>query len=359
MVKVLVLSLFFLLMFQGCGENSYDGVHGLKSVSSSSSSVDEALESIYAQIKSDANETYQKSLELESFIDDANSSLQNFSQLQEKSQELILLYKKVEALYIAQKLDDSMIDVPAYVEAFSAGDSDRKEPILEELETIFNHNESVSIENALYKNAYKSLTGLIYALYGDKESKEEIFAKLDARRLGALDMMASKITQNLGQINDFYQNDSTFTKESEESVTILLNQLATSANRLKEWRIGDPGGFTQKYLDKANAKRFEYYASQTSLEAIESILLAHQSMLENGLEEIANEGGAKSEAEALKRRLQTLFEVVDSFEDSIEEDILSSQVKTLYDEAYALQNDYTALINALNFTQDIIEADGD
>lgn len=346
------------LMLQGCGgENAYDGVHGLKS--SGSADVGAALESIYTLVQNDANVTYNLALEVSALADDANNSLADLEALQDKTQELILAYKRVEAAYVAEKLQSSMTDIPVYVEAFSAGDIDRKTPILNELATILNRSNATPIENALYKNAYKSITGLVYALYGDQENSAEIFAKMDARRVAAVKIMIENIADQLLIIRDFYENNGSFLADDESSVTILLNQLAISSNRLKEWRLGDPGGLTQKYLNDADALRFEYYASQSSLEAIKAIVQTHKDILDSGLYEIATLGGATSEADTIAEHIDALLTLCESFSSPIETDAQDAKIAQLYNGAYVLQNDYTALINALHFKQDIIEADGD
>lgn len=355
---VFKLSVLLGLMLQGCGgENAYDGTHGLKR--GSSADVSAALESIYTIVTNDANTTYNLALEVSALADDANGSLSNFGTLQNKTQELILAYKRVEAVYVAEKLQSSMTDIPTYVEAFSAGDIARKEPILNELETILNPANTTAIEDALYKNAYKSITGLVYALYGDQENSTDMFAKMDARRMAAVKIMIDNITQQLLIIRDFYKDDTEFLEDDETSIAILLNQLAISSNRLKEWRLGDPGGLTQKYLGDADAIRFEYYASQSSLEAIQAIVQTHENVLNNGLYEIATLGGASSEADAIREHIEELLSICESFSQAIEVDVHDEKIAQLYNSAYVLQNDYMALINALNFKQDIIEADGD
>lgn len=346
---VIKLLLFVSFLLQGCGgENSYESVDGLAV----------PIKSIYSTIQEDANATYSIALEAEALVDDSNSSLENFEALREKTQALILAYKRVEALYIAQKLESSMTDVPVYVEALSAGDLERKAPILNELATILNPSNTTAIESALYKNAYKSITGLLYALYENQESSAAIFAKMDARRVSAIKIMLRNIVEQLESIALFYANNSSFLENSEAS-SILLNQLAISSNRLKEWRLGDPGGLTQKYLGDANALRFEYYSSQTSLDAIKAILQAHKSISENGLDKIASSADASSEADAIKEHIDSLLALCESFGAPIEADANDEKVAQLYNGAYILQTHYTALINALNFTQDIIEADGD
>jgi len=354
----ITLLLFASFWLQGCGgENSYDGANGL--LSSGGTDVSEPLAAIYTLIQEDANATLLLAQEVEALVDDVNASLSDFEALRSKTQELILAYKKVEALYVAEKLESSMTDIPVFVEAFSAGDFDRKEPILNELATILAPTNVTPIESALYKNAYKSITGLVYALYEDQNSSAEIFAKVDTRRVDAMRIMIENITAQLEIIVDFYATDSSFLDDASASVTILLNQLAISSNRLKEWRVGDPGGLTQKYLGNSDAQRFEYWASRSSLQAIESIIVAHKEVMQSGLETIANEGGATSEAEAIESKIEELQLLCDSFTSSVESNVDDAKVTQLYNGAYQLQVSYTALINALNFQQDIIEADGD
>jgi len=352
----LLLLIGFLL--NGCGDNSYDGESGLRS-GGNNTDVSAAIESIYSVVQTDADKAYNLAVEVASLVDESNSTQDDFETLRTKMQELILAYKRVETVYIAGKLQSSMIDIPVYVEAFSAGDIDRKRPILNELENILDPSNTTSMESALYKNAYKSITGLVYALYANQESVSDIYAKLDTRRISAIHIMIDNIIIQLELIRNFYNNDDTFLADSQESLTILLNQMAISSNRLKEWRIGDPGGITQKYSANPNAELFEYYASKSSLEAIQAIAQTHKSVLENGLYEIADAGGAKSEADAIAEHINKILNICASFTNAIEEDVNNEKITELYNATYVLQNDYTALINALNFQQDIIEADGD
>ncbi|MBN2815187.1 MAG: hypothetical protein JXQ67_00780 [Campylobacterales bacterium] len=354
----IALLLFVSLLLQGCGgENSYDGENGL--LSSGGSDVSEPLASIYVLIQEDANTTLLLAQELDALVDDANNSLADFEALREKTEELILSYKRVEALYVAEKLESAMTDIPVYVEAFSAGDIDRKTPILNELASILAPTNTTPIESALYKNAYKSITGLVYLLYEDQQSSATLFAKMDTRRVDAAKLMTQSIVTQLGIIESFYESDSSFLDDASISITILLNQLAISSNRLKEWRVGDPGGLTQKYLANPDEERFEYWASKSSLEAMQAILQAHKAVLENGLYTIAQAGGATSEADAIETKIDELLALVGSFTSPIEESVSDAKVTQLYNGAYQLQVSYTALINALNFQQDIIEADGD
>lgn len=359
-MKHITISIIFIaLLLSGCGDdNAYDGVNGLNS-SSTSDDTSQSIQTIYKQIQDDANTTYQSSLELISLAEDANNSLGEFKLLRDGTQELIRAYKKVEAVYVAEKLDNAMIDIPVYIETFSAGDELRKESLLVELESILDPQNTTPIENALYKNAHKSLTALIYALYADQKSSLEVFAHLDARRMQAIQIMAQNISVQLKIIHDFYQTDDQFIADTDNALTILLNQLTISSNRLREWRVGDPGGFTQKYDDDADAIRFEYYASLSSLESIRSILDAHESIMNSGLANISEIGNASGEADVIENRIADLLGICDEFSDAIEMDIKDTKIKDLYDGSYALQQDYTALINALNFQQDIIEADGD
>jgi len=352
------LVIMFSLLISGCGDNDYDGVNGLKT-SSTDTDISEAIESIYKMVQDDANATYQHSLELIELVSDSNQSLSDFQELRNKTQELIQSYKKVEAVYIAEKIDSAMTDVPVYIEALSAGDESRKNNLLTELENILDPTNTTAIESALYKNAHRSMTGLIYTLYGDQESASEIFAKMDARRTQALGLIAINISTQIKAVHDFYQENTEFLKDNDTALTILINQLTISSNRLREWRIGDPGGYTAKYDGDPSADRFEYYAALTTLSSIQSIVLAHKNSMDAGLYNVSVLGNASGEADAIVERIENLLVICDDFTQEIEVDLNDTKIKELYDDTYALQQDYTALINALNFQQDIIEADGD
>ncbi len=72
---------------------------------------------------------------------------------------------------------------------------------------------------------------------------------------------------------------------------------------LKEWRIGNPGGFSTKYKNDAKNSRAEYFLSQNSFEAIDSILDAQKEMIANegyiNLLNLAKEKNATNELEAV------------------------------------------------------------
>lgn len=350
-------TLLIALIFSGCGDdNAYDGENGLQSAPVSGS---ESLQAIYSVIQSDAQEAYDTSVELVGLVESSDDSLSDFEVLRSKTQELIIAYKSVETHYVADEFNSDLSDTPEYIEMLSAGDYDRKETSLEKLDLALDANNTASIESALYQNLHKSITGLVHTIYGEQESASEMFAKMDQRRVDALGIITQNISTHLKTLRDFYSSNTQFLASEEESLTALINQLAISSNRMREWRIGDPAGLTAKYSGDPAAYRFEYYASSTSLEAIKSIVLTHQRLMQNGLYDFSVEGSAQSEADAIVAIIDDLVQTCDAFSTPVEDDASDTRLTTLYNDTNTLQQNYTALINALNFRSDIIEADGD
>ncbi|QOP42180.1 imelysin family protein [Sulfurimonas marina] len=350
-ISVLALILFFI----GCnGDNAYDGENGLKS-GEFTSDIESSLSFIYALLQEDANQTYTQAQELAVLLEDVNNSVADLQNAQEKFLELVSSYKKVEALYVADEYENIMQDPPRYLEYFH---SITNSELVAELDLILSGSDPIADALAV-KNLYRSITALEYILFGVNEEQTTLLASFDERRTQAAIIMAQNIAANLQTINEFYEQNSAFLEDSDSAISVVVNQLVDSAYKTKEWRVGDGAGFTLKYKDNPDAARLEYYNSRYSLEAIDSILAAHQELMDSGFKELAIIGGATSEAEAIESKLVELRTICAGIEGSLSDSLTDEKVYTLYVDLNALQNNYTALINALNFTQDIIEADGD
>lgn len=345
--------LMALLLFAGCnGDNDYDGENGLVSGSSGSSTT-QILRALYTEvIVSDSNTALALALDADAAIAAlmANQSADALATAQTRATALFGAWKRVEALYVAKKYDDALIDIPAQIDYFNQGNTD----IPARLDTIFAGTSS--LQGQLFQSATRSMTALEYTLFGHQEGAD---VNMTQRRAEAAGIMIDYLRGHLQTIAVYYAGSDAFATTGEDSVGILINQLIDSAYKLKEWRLGDPAGFTVKYKDDPDATRFEYYKSEDSLDGIRAILAAQRSALTQGLQSIAAANAASGEAEALIVLLDDALAQVDAFGAPVEADPDASAVRSLYNTVNAIQAGYTALINALNFQQDIIEADGD
>ncbi|SFV54228.1 hypothetical protein MNB_SM-4-334 [hydrothermal vent metagenome] len=350
-------SLLLSLSFVGCGsDNGFDGENGLlASGGANQSAIETSLIEIYNEvILKDINASYEKSLSLIQSVQDLNTSTSatTLSSAQVAFKELVLSYKRVESTYVAGRESDNMRDIADfYLEQFifnSKGDT-----LFTDLQKIFDGTGS------LYKNSHKGITALEYTLFDRAVSDGEMLSKLNTIRLASAITMAQTISQNLLLVKNYYNNESTFLTDSDTAISLLLNQLVDNAYKLKEKRIGDAGGFTVNFLNNPDATRLEYYKSIYSLAAIKEILFTHKSIMDKGLTNIATLGSASSEADAIVTKIDEALVICDSYTNSLESDIATSKTKDLFDTVAILQTNYTALINGLNFQQDLLEADGD
>lgn len=341
------------LIFLGCGgDNAYDGETGLLSGGSSESlatqlqQIDDAvLVKGSVSLAEQAESTHTALLALQREQSEANLQA---AQLQATT--LFESWKGVEALYVAKKYDDAMIDIPAQMDVFNIGNID----IPSRLDEVFEGTSS--LEGQLYQSATRSMGALEYTLFGDQEMLD---VDLTQRRADAAVIMIEYLEGHIETIATFYEESTAFVDSGEDAVGVLINQLIDSTYKLKEWRLGDPAGYTLKYEDDPDATRLEYYHSKRSLEGMRAILSAQETVMLEGLQAIAAENSASSEGEALLTLIEDAIAQIDAFTLPIEEGPASSRSLALYETIDTLQTSYTALINTLNFQQDIIEADGD
>jgi len=349
--------LFITFSFVGCGnDNSYDGKNGLlSSGGADQTNIDSSILKIYENvILPDANASYEKSLALIQTLKDFNEtkSSATLASAQAAFKELALSYKRVESAYVAGRESDEMRDLANfYLEHFifnSKGDT-----LFRELENIFNGSGS------LYKNSHKGITALEYTLFDMNASSSEMLAKMNTIRRESAITMAEAISLNLKKVQEYYLSESTFLDDSQRAIGLILNQLVDNAYKLKEKRIGDAAGFTLKFKDNPDPTRLEYYKSMNSLPSIKEILLTHKRVMQNGLSDIATLGNASSEAEAILSKIDEAVNICNSYAGPLESNITSTKTRELFDAVAQLQDNYTALINGLNFKQDLLEADGD
>ncbi|MEA1920248.1 MAG: imelysin family protein [Campylobacterota bacterium] len=353
MMKYILHVMIAALFFIGCvDDNAYDGESGLISGGTSSGTTawlqqinDEVLVTNASLLRDQATMVNSAIVTLTQ-----EQSRSNLNEARQLATTLFENWKALEAIYVAKKLDDVMIDIPAQIDVFNIGNID----IPERLDAIFSGSSSLS--GQLYQSATRSMGALEYTLFGNQEFDD---LNMTQRRADSAMIMANYLQGHINTIADFYENGSEFVDAGEDAVGIMINQLIDSTYKLKEWRIGDPAGYTVKYKDDPDAERLEYFHSLRSLEGMHAILNAQLAVMQNGLGEIAAANSAASEGDALVVLLQDAMTQIDAFDTAIEDGPSSAQVRELYNSVATIQTSYTALINALNFQQDIIEADGD
>ena len=348
-----MLAALFLL---GCnGDNAYDGENGLLNSAGASA---QSLEPLYTHLyQSDANASKVAIEALLLALDDLNQT-QNETLLleaQEKFHTFVLAHKRVEAAFVADEFERGFLDTLGYMEYFHTG---KNSDMMSELDAVF--ASSSALESALYKNANKSITSLEYTLFGEDENMTTLLPKMTQRRAEASLIMAQRVATYTVQIQEFYANDATFTASLDTTVAAIINQLIDSTYKLKEWRVGEAAGFVLKYAGSQDRRLLEYYKSRFSLEAIQEILGTHKRIMQEGLLEIASSASAANQAEAIVQTIESALAICESYGSTDLQDALSdAKTQELYNTINVLQQNYTALINTLNFEQKIIEADGD
>lgn len=350
-----IISIFIAFIFLGCNnDNAYDGKNGLIS---SSVSANGSLKTLYDKIyKSDANASYAAVQDLVQSLQDLShsQSQSNLQTAQTKFKSFVLTQKKIEAAFLADEFSDNFLDTLGYMEYFHSG---KNTDIISELDAIFDANSTLN--TALYKNSNKSITSLEYTLFGENEDMSSLVTKMDARRSEAALIMGEKIATYSKSIRDFYLDDEKFLSDVSITTSELINQLIDSAYKLKEWRIGEAAGLINKSAGVLDKTKLEYYKSAYSIEAIITILQTHKNIMQNGLGDISSSAGATTQAEAIVQTIEDAISTCQSLDGTLANSLDDDKVITLYNEINLLQQEYTALIASLNFTQKIIEADGD
>ncbi|MEA2099309.1 MAG: imelysin family protein [Campylobacterota bacterium] len=363
MKKNITLSLLLvtLLSVTGCDdENAYNGQTGLIGGGSSTvettenSSLESSIISLYSLIKEDSANAYINSLEM---LQSLNTLQSNPNELtlrdaQTAFKKLTLSYKRVETFYVAGANDANMKDIAEfYIEQYIK--QSKNYDVVADLDAVFSSNKTI------VKNDLKGLTALEYTLFGNAESLSSLNEKMDEKRLDSALIMANNIVKRFKSIDEYYKADTTFLSDSDAAIGTTLNVLVQQAFNLREWRIGEPAGFTLKYKDDPSTSRLEYHRSLNSLESIKEILDTHKKIMNSGLKNIAILGNSTSEAEAILTAIDDALALCETYPSSLVDGLANDETFELYETIRTLQNNYTALINALNFRQDLLEADGD
>ncbi|MFV7790837.1 imelysin family protein [Aliarcobacter lanthieri] len=279
-------------------------------------------------------------------IDDAKKLQSNLTNSNFK--EFIKSWKKVEAIYLAGEIDSDYLDTPRYIDVFN----NLKEDLNSQMQRVIESKSDV--KTALFKNSFKTVNALEYVLFSSQ--------KMNDRQIEISKEILNSIISKLEEIKEVYESYLKNSDGEEDEVEYnakLINTLIASTYRLKEWRIGNPAGFSVKYKNDAKNNRAEYFLSQSSFDAIDAILDAQKELISNqkylNLINLAKSKNAASDLELVslkideaKKELKNLKK--DDFSDSKKLFDLSSQIHDLY---------YITIIEKLGLKPNILDADGD
>ncbi|AXH09103.1 imelysin [Malaciobacter halophilus] len=277
-------------------------------------------------------------------LEDINSLEKSYSK--KDFDKLVKSWKKVQALYLAGSINEDYIDTPRYIDIFHHGNED----ITKQLNRAIKSSDDASVE--LFRNSTKSINAIEYMLYKDE--------KLSKREKELLDVMFKAIKSHLMDIKTVYSNYLKSKQRSEKwGNAVIINKLIDSTYKLKEWRVGDPAGYSRKYKDNPDNKRAEYYLSKNSFSAIKAILDAHNEVI--GEKEYKNfatmalNSGAKKQVMQVRKALQESYEELSKLKT---DDFSNAQ--GLFEALSKFHNAYyLSLIEELSVTAKILDADGD
>lgn len=356
------------LLLSGCGgDNAYTGtgVIGGETSESQKDALASLQENVF--IKDSAsllNSVTELKTKVESF--DTNLTEDDVTQMQNDFKEVMQNWKSVQSAYVAADYDNAMIDIPQLFDYFNTG---KNLDIPADIDNAL--ASSGNIEDALFKNSSKSINALEYLLFGHTQSISEVTDLMNIdnrRRIDALEVVAKNLETLSGQIADYYKTDTKFVANTEDASNSIVNVLIDSSFKLKEWRIGEPTGIAVKYKDSPDPARLEYVKSVLSIEAIKAILQSHQHIMGKqsygNFGSFASDNGAASVVADIQIKIDDALEIVNAFSKPLEDLITTTSYDPQLDNLYAIIKElqelyFTSLIQALDLTAEIIEADGD
>lgn len=262
----------------------------------------------------------------------------------------LMSWKKVEALYFAGDINEDYIDTPRYIDVYH----NLKEDLFEQMNRVINSNDEPKI--ALFKNSFKTINALEYVLFNDDEltNKEKQLAVF----------ILNSIISKVNDIKNVYQIYVKNPKDNQKwENSLLINTMIASTYRLKEWRVAEVAGITSKYKNNPDYKRAEYHLSNNSLNAIKSILHAHDSIMQKAsyknFSTVSKEFGITKQINDIQKYLNEINTEVRGFKsDDLTKDI--RKANKLYKKIVALHNAYYfSLLEQLSITSKIVDADGD
>lgn len=359
--RVLLLLMIALMWMGGCdSNNSYDGT---QLIGSSSRSVSDYNPSAFVQNVqvAYASSAKEAASALAKTALDANATLSD-AQLQTMHQEFALLLqamKRTEALYIAGDYNRSLIDTLTLVDIFHVG----KDTIYDDLDFIATN--SASVESLLFKSSYKSINALEYLLY-QTDGNQTVLKKFqdNSRYAQMVAVAADAIALKYASIEQFYRTGNFLDQST--FADAVLNAMVDSSYKLKEWRLGDPGGFTNASSGNPDAALLEYPYAKMSLEAMLAVLSAYERLFDDSDDSFAqycNDLGAQNEVQNINSVIITMKLILLGMKES-DAVVSSAAFAELYNQSKTLNSlIVSSLVAALQqkstITIGIIEADGD
>lgn len=292
------------------------------------------------------------SLQAQIKAEDANQV--NWQQLQNTFVELALNWKAMEAMYVAGDLSDDYLDHPRYVDYYHQGNESIRDQVEKALAS------DMPLRKALFKHSNKGINALEVMLH----PQTTLAAEQTQRRLQAATLALQTMTMWLGEVNDFYQTDSSFVKGGKASISLLVNRLIDSSLKLASWRVGEAAGLTPKTKGNLHPNSLEFNRAQLSKAAVQRILQTHQQVIDNDTDHdlfhVGKAIGVEQDLAFLQTRLDSTFTALDAVPAPFFEQLETDVYKALYNELAMLQNAYYfMLINSLNLEARILDADGD
>lgn len=256
---------------------------------------------------------------------------------------LVKAWKKVETFYLAADFNEDTIDTPRYIDIFH----NIKEDLNKQIQRVINSKDDVEVE--MYKNSFKTINALEYAIYAEG---------FDDRRYEITRVIVNNILNRLDEINEAYLNDNfNFVTNMKWANAAIVNMLIDSSFKLRDWRIGDMAGLSLKYKNKPDNRRAEYYLSQNSKVAVQSILEVHDLVINSVYGTYLAKKGARAQIALIKELIKDSLNNLKYLQNDNYE---VKDVKKLYISVDKLHKTYyVALVNSLGITAKILDADGD
>ena len=281
---------------------------------------------------------------VETAINDAKNLQKDIND--ENFTKLVKSWKKVESLYFLGELDETYSDTPRYIDVYN----NLKEDLNTQMKRVIESKDEP--KSALFKNSFKTINALEYVLYNDNEvtkrEKDLAVAILDS------------IIANLENIKKGYKSYlAGKPKDEKMSNAIILNTLISTTYKVKEWRIGNASGNASKYKNDPKNERAEYYLSKNSFNAIEGILEAQKEIIKkNKYYDFASYAMDKGAAIQLLSALDNINLMEDEMKSLPKDDF--TKANNLFKISKDLYNTYyVSLVEQLNITAKILDADGD
>lgn len=262
--------------------------------------------------------------------------------------QLIKDWKAVETTYILGDLNEEFLDTPRHIDIFRQGKEDWQSQLNRAL------NGQSSPQNALFKHSLRSINALEFVLFQD--------TKLSDREIAFAQHITQSICHHLSLIKQGYQQAKTkFLSEQDKSLSYIVHSLAMSIFAARDWRIGDSLGLSRKYKGKPDIRRTEYFLSQHSKEALESIFNTHQQVFGETNSERLNAILAYYKEEKLALEIKAnLDKIQTALQQILTEQDFFNRGKTIYQISHQLyQQYYISMVAALPIVAKVLDADGD